>query len=263
MSPELADFLTRLFLSSRQVEVMPDAAGYHIRSFYDYLHACDIEHCNFGGFEIHGSERDVEAHVNEFSGSLLPEKFLEEFTAELAQDDFILLRAAELNKEQSIAVFNFGVPHLDEVRSFGEGSARVTEECARYGMYDGIAMTGRVPAPQSSGVDRYYGFAFGGTGGSGKRARELFGELQIASFALLDRIMPRVEASLDGFRYDLSARERDILALAANGAQRQQIAFQLNISVPTVDLHLANLRRKMNAHTIAEAVAKGYRYGVL
>ena len=70
-------------------------------------------------------------------------------------------------------------------------------------------------------------------------------------------------ATIDGFGYDLTVRERDMLGALASGAHRQQIAWQANISVHTVDMHLANLRRKLSAQTLAEAVAKGYRYGIL
>jgi DNA-binding CsgD family transcriptional regulator len=97
----------------------------------------------------------------------------------------------------------------------------------------------------------------------GAVVRERFAELQVASFALLDRMMPRLHATVDGFGYDLSCRQRDILGMLAAGAQRQEIAHRFDIAVPTVDAHLAVLRRKLGAQTLAEAVAKGYLYGIL
>lgn len=53
----------------------------------------------------------------------------------------------------------------------------------------------------------------------------------------------------------LSARERDVLELAAEGLRRDRIAYKLNISLPTVDMHARNLRRKLSALTTSEAVA--------
>ena len=53
------------------------------------------------------------------------------------------------------------------------------------------------------------------------------------------------------------------IAALAYGNQRKEIAFKFNVSLPTVDLHLANLKRKLSAATLAEAVGKGYRYGIL
>lgn len=54
----------------------------------------------------------------------------------------------------------------------------------------------------------------------------------------------------------LTPREWDVLFLAAKGMRRERMAHELGISVATVDLHCANLRRKMDARTTAEAVAK-------
>lgn len=54
----------------------------------------------------------------------------------------------------------------------------------------------------------------------------------------------------------LTPREWDVLRLAAKGLRRDRMAFALNISVATVDLHCSNLRRKMGARTTIEAVAK-------
>lgn len=258
MSPELSDFLDALFALSTTRGEGRDGDREPIALFYRYLHACGIEHCNFGGFEV----TDDGFGLNEFSGSLLPGAFLDEFTAEMADDDYIIAQSTALTPDKPLSIFDFGVPHLDKVRAFREESVRVTMECARYGMQDGVAMLGLVPGSRGD-TRRCFGFAFGGTNGSGDQARARLPELRIAAFALLDRIRPLVEAVIDGFEYDLSARERDVLGALADGAQRQQIAWKLDVSVPTVDAHLANLRRKLKAATLAEAVSRGYRYGLL
>ena len=49
----------------------------------------------------------------------------------------------------------------------------------------------------------------------------------------------------------------------ALGKTRDQMAFDSNLSIATVDMHLRNLRRKLKAQTLAEAVAKGFRFGLL
>lgn len=59
----------------------------------------------------------------------------------------------------------------------------------------------------------------------------------------------------EGIR-DLSARERQVLALAATGLRRDRMAHRLGISVATIDLHCANFRRKLGAKTTPEAVVK-------
>ncbi|WP_373355945.1 LuxR C-terminal-related transcriptional regulator [Pseudoroseicyclus sp. CXY001] len=50
-------------------------------------------------------------------------------------------------------------------------------------------------------------------------------------------------------RADITARQRAVLTLLAEGAGRQEIAERLGISVVTVDRHLADLRRKLGQST--------------
>ena len=61
----------------------------------------------------------------------------------------------------------------------------------------------------------------------------------------------------------LSARERAVLDLLAAGLRRDRIAWRLNISLPTVDLHARNLRRKLSAGTTSEAIAHAMRLGLI
>lgn len=61
----------------------------------------------------------------------------------------------------------------------------------------------------------------------------------------------------------LTARERECLALIAAGQRPDQIAYRLGLARVTVDLHLSNARRRLKARTLAEAVAKGMTYGPL
>ncbi|MBX7459323.1 helix-turn-helix transcriptional regulator [Qipengyuania sp. 1NDH17] len=259
MSTELADFLTQLHASPEVGQPMPEGADEPIAQFYRYIHALGVEHCNFGGFELaHG-----QGQVNEFNGSLLPEPFLEEFTEELAPDDYTLLKAGDLSPENPTTVFNIGLPFLDEIEAFNPASRRVQTECARHGIEDGIAIIGHAPMAPGSQQSRFFCFVFAGDTGGAAVAREKFGELQVAAFALMGRIRPLMDATVEGFSYNLTAREKDVLGCLAAGLQRQEIAFRYGIAVPTVDMHLSGLRKKLQAQTLAEAVAKGYRYGIL
>lgn len=61
----------------------------------------------------------------------------------------------------------------------------------------------------------------------------------------------------------LSARERQILALLADGLPNKQIASRLGISTNTVKTHLELLFDKLGVSSRAEAVAKGVRRGLL
>ena len=61
----------------------------------------------------------------------------------------------------------------------------------------------------------------------------------------------------------LSNREREILALLADGLGNKQIAARLGISTNTVKTHLELLFEKIGVSSRAEAVATGVRRGLL
>lgn len=53
----------------------------------------------------------------------------------------------------------------------------------------------------------------------------------------------------------LTARERQVLACLADGANRNQVAGQLNLTPNTVRTHLQNIMAKLGVHSTLEAVA--------
>ncbi|HEV2613230.1 MAG TPA: response regulator [Gammaproteobacteria bacterium] len=57
----------------------------------------------------------------------------------------------------------------------------------------------------------------------------------------------------------MTAREREVMQLIAEGALSKQIAAKLKISVSTVDFHRGNVMRKLHAKTLAELI-KVYLY---
>ncbi len=61
----------------------------------------------------------------------------------------------------------------------------------------------------------------------------------------------------------LTNREREILALLADGLGNKQIAARLGISTNTVKTHLELLFEKLGVSSRAEAVATGVRRGLL
>ncbi|HET8625865.1 MAG TPA: response regulator transcription factor [Thermomicrobiales bacterium] len=61
----------------------------------------------------------------------------------------------------------------------------------------------------------------------------------------------------------LSAREREVLALAAAGATSKEAARALGISVKTADNHRARILAKLGVATIGAAVARAHREGLL
>lgn len=57
----------------------------------------------------------------------------------------------------------------------------------------------------------------------------------------------------------LTARERQIVQLLAEGKTSKEVATALDISVKTADTHRANLMRKLNLHTLADIVRYAIR----
>jgi len=64
-------------------------------------------------------------------------------------------------------------------------------------------------------------------------------------------------------RYDLlSAREREVFALATGGSPNKQIASELGLSEVTVKVHRGNAMRKMGAESFADLVRMAGRLGI-
>jgi DNA-binding NarL/FixJ family response regulator len=75
-----------------------------------------------------------------------------------------------------------------------------------------------------------------------------------------------VAASIDGHAPRavlLTAREREVLQLLADGLGNKQIAARLGISTSTVKTHVEELFERLEVASRAEAVAAGVRRGVL
>jgi DNA-binding NarL/FixJ family response regulator len=60
----------------------------------------------------------------------------------------------------------------------------------------------------------------------------------------------------------LSAREREVLALLAEGKTSKQIAFELGVAARTVDLHRQNMMKKLDMYSVAELTKYAIREGI-
>ena len=60
----------------------------------------------------------------------------------------------------------------------------------------------------------------------------------------------------------LTAREREVLILVAQGHSTREIAGLLNISPNTVDVHRAHMMQKLDLHNVAEISAYAVRHGL-
>lgn len=61
----------------------------------------------------------------------------------------------------------------------------------------------------------------------------------------------------------LTPREREVLALVADGLHNREIAGRLGVSEHTVKFHLGTIFGKLGASTRTEAVQKGLRLGLI
>ena len=61
----------------------------------------------------------------------------------------------------------------------------------------------------------------------------------------------------------LTARERELLQLMAEGSTAKEIAADLNLSAHTIDTHRANIMRKLNVNSIAELILYAMRKGII
>jgi pimeloyl-ACP methyl ester carboxylesterase/DNA-binding CsgD family transcriptional regulator len=91
------------------------------------------------------------------------------------------------------------------------------------------------------------------------------GDWQAGSRALRSVLAPEAPARLAGEPAAalLSSREREVLALIANGLNDQEIAEQLFLSPHTVHRHVANIRHKLGRGSRTAAVAEAARLGLL
>lgn len=61
----------------------------------------------------------------------------------------------------------------------------------------------------------------------------------------------------------LTAREREVLQLLAEGRSNKEVAALLDVGVSTVETHRANLMQKLNLHNTAEIVLYAVRKGII
>ena len=86
----------------------------------------------------------------------------------------------------------------------------------------------------------------------------------VISPEMLARLLPRLQrGGSQQRREELTEREREVLALVADGLTNAAIAEQLVVSVHTVRNHIANLSAKLGAHSKLEALSIAVREGLL
>jgi DNA-binding NarL/FixJ family response regulator len=88
----------------------------------------------------------------------------------------------------------------------------------------------------------------------------------VLSRAITEKIVKRIASGEGGGQRpssSLSEREREVLALAAQGASNKLIAERLEVSLRTVHAHMRNIFAKLDVASRTEAVVLGVRQGWL
>ena len=79
------------------------------------------------------------------------------------------------------------------------------------------------------------------------------------SAALLDAFLRGQSQEREALADPLTAREREIVQLLAEGKSNKHIATLLSISLKTVETHRASIMRKLDAHSVVDIVRYAMR----
>ncbi len=229
-------------------------------AFRKYLTSLQIEYTNYAMFHLDGTP-DLRSSLFE---TTMASGWIEEYLDRaMYKDDYVLTRLENLNWDRPQQTFYFGSKIIDRLGERDLASAPVLKGAADAGMVDAIGLIGITQSAGAESGVSCYSFGFGGEAGTNRKIEANMRQIKIAASVLIESLRPEMEALAGGFDHALTPRERDILCRIADGEHRDTIGYRLGISVATVDMHLRNLRTKLGSRTLSEAVAKGFRFGIL
>ena len=107
-------------------------------------------------------------------------------------------------------------------------------------------------------IEKYYGNKSSLT----KAIDNLSFDVEKGEFAIVSVVSQYVESRKNHAELhdDLTARERDILALLTKGYENQRIADELFISLKTVKTHVSNILSKLEVSDRTQAVVYAFRH---
>jgi pimeloyl-ACP methyl ester carboxylesterase/DNA-binding CsgD family transcriptional regulator len=173
-----------------------------------------------------------------------------------AQERFARLQRAAASAETAAALLemiyrNDVRPVLERVRVPTVVVHRRGDRAIPY--EQGRALAAAIPGATLIPLDGSAHFPWAGDAGSVARALRSF----LSPHAEAGRVAGEPAEVL------LSAREREVLALVANGLSDREVAEQLILSEHTVHRHVANIRHKLGRGSRTAAVAEATRMGLL
>src|SRR5690606_36158716 len=231
-----------------------------VTAYTDFLRDFGLDHFTLGFLES-GSEAPEEAlHI----WTSLPDAWMEEYHARnYPAQDYVLRQIGTTNGNRPLAAFDWGLHMADE--SHVAEARPVLRGVSDAGLGAAMSFVGR---HVEGGRDRCFAASFGCSTAPIEETRRRIeahrNELVIASFAMAPLLAPLLDQTRPAGRGGgLTGRERDVLARFAQGLRPDRIADRMKLSKRTVDMHIANARRKLGARTIAGAVAIGVRQGLI
>lgn len=163
---------------------------------------------------------------------------------------------------QTFRTVRTGPAYLDRYPFLKESERRIVLEGGETGFRSGFTAPVRL-----FGSSAFGGWNFGSTMGAAS-IESLIGshgaEIRIASFCIHEYAQKLLEADRNcAESVSLSPRERECLLWLSRGFRTSAIAHRLGIAPVTVDLHFKGARRKLNAATREEALAKAILSGAI
>jgi len=92
-------------------------------------------------------------------------------------------------------------------------------------------------------------------------AHKIYLSPEIAHVVMQDIFYPASSREMSVFSV-LTAREREVLQLMAEGNSTSQIANQLHVSVKTIETHRQQIMQKLNMHSVAQLTKYAIREGL-
>lgn len=238
--------------------------GRIVAAYTEYLRDFGLDHFTLGFME--GASEDAPELLRIWTS--LPDAWMEEYYArDHAAHDYVLHQVAALDADSPLASFDWGL-HMADQPHVAASTRPVLLGAADAGLGAAMSFAGR---HVDGGRERMFAASFGSASVPMEETRRRIdahrNELVIAAFAMAPLLAPALDApaalaAAPDSRV-LTGRERDVLARFAQGLRPDRIADRMGLSKRTVDMHAANARRKLGARTLAEAVAKSVRRGLI
>jgi ATP/maltotriose-dependent transcriptional regulator MalT len=140
--------------------------------------------------------------------------------------------------------------------SLSRGALRLLEDTSLFGMEKGVAFT-------LFGSDgRQFIFVIAGRAEDARLDEQARALLRVASFQVLTNFIKDYQGKRARVAR-LTEREREVLALIAEGKSKREVAEILSVSEASVKRHCENLFEKLHANSLAQAVSRAMRLDLI